>query len=173
MLLVGLTGGIGAGKSVCARLFELLDVPIYSSDDRAKRLMIENESLVNSIQELFGPESYLEDGRLNKAHLAGIIFTDPEKLKAMNGLVHPAVRQDFQEWAFSFSDHAYVLQESALLFETRSYRSFDRTILVTAPLEIRISRVMARDGVDRQSVLNRIDRQMPDARKKNSVISKF
>ncbi len=165
MIKVGLTGGIGVGKTVCSHIFEELGVPIYNSDNEAKRLMVEKEHLKAAIIDVFGEKSYLKNGALNKAHIASIIFEDSHKLSQINQIVHPAVRSDFIEWCFTYKSEVYVIQESALIFESGSYRLFDKTIIVHASDEIRIDRVMKRDKVSRQSVLDRMAKQMPQEEK--------
>lgn len=143
-LLVGITGGIGSGKSTVSRLFEILGVPVYYADDRAKLLMVEDETLIYSIKESFGDLSYL-NGRLNRSYLAVEVFSNEEKLKVLNGLVHPAVARDFASWAEGFSTSPYVLKEAALLFETGSYQQLPKTICVLAKKSIRLERVLLRD----------------------------
>ena len=127
--------------------------------------MSTNVPVIRAILKIFGPDSYDVRGRLNRAHLAKIIFNNPRKLKKMNSIVHPAVREDFIEWCGQQYGETYVIQESALLFETGSYKLFDQTILVTAPMETRIARVVNRDETDEASVKARIDKQMPDEEK--------
>lgn len=163
---IGLTGGIGSGKSLCADIFEWLGIPVYRSDAEAKRLMESDPVLIAEISELFGPDSYLDSGGLNRKFLAQMIFADKEMLKKMNERVHPAVRRDFTTWTKKYSAAPYVLQESAILFETGLYHSFDRIILVDAPEEIRISRVMSRDNTTRQETKRRMENQWDSARKR-------
>ena len=166
-MIVGITGGIGAGKSICTYIFEELGIPAYSSDQRAKSLMITDQAIIDGITQLFGEESYLEDGTLNRSHLSNLIFKDSALLKSMNEIVHPAVRKDFMDWAMDNLQRApYVIQESALLFETGSYKIFSKTILVDAPVELRISRVMARDLSTREQVMDRMSKQLPSAEKR-------
>lgn len=161
-MMVGLTGGIGSGKSFCAALFEEAGVPVYYSDDRAKALMTSNNSIISKIKQLFGEESYHEDGSLNKSLIAQAIFNNAELLKAMNAIVHPAVREDFYKWhMISSEEYPYTIQESALLFETGSYQFFDAIILVDAPKYLRLQRVISRDKTTRKEVLARMAKQMP------------
>ena len=165
MLKVGLTGGIGSGKSVVARIFETLGIPVYYADDRAKQLMVEDSVLVAGIKAIFGEEAYLEDGSLNRVHISQRAFSDPGLLKKLEGLVHPAVFEDGNRWRQAQQKVAYTLKEAALLFESGSYKTFDKLITVTAPLELRIERVMRRDGVTREAVEARIRQQMPEEEK--------
>lgn len=143
-LLVGISGGIGAGKTLISKIFSLLNIPIYNADERAKWLMVYQQNLKNNIVKEFGEESYDKDGGLNRSYLANIVFSDAEKTTRINELVHPAVGEDFKQWADS-QHTAYVLKEAALLFETDSYKSLDYTIHVTASESIRIDRVKSRD----------------------------
>lgn len=158
---VGITGGIGSGKTTICKLFELLGIPVYYSDDRAKALMTESPALVQQVKALFGAEAYFADGKLHRAYLGGIVFNDPVALKQLNGIVHPAVGQDALDWHMQ-QDAPYTLKEAALLYESGIYRSLDRMITVFAPLPMRIERVMQRDGVDELAVRNRVSKQMLD-----------
>ncbi|GAB3663734.1 dephospho-CoA kinase [Echinicola sediminis] len=164
-LLVGITGGIGAGKSTAARIFHTLGIPVYSADDRAKWLMANAETLKASIISAFGPEAYLADGSLNRSYLANEVFSDPEKTKTINGLVHPAVKADFESWAKN-QNSPYVLKEAALLFETGSYKELDKVINVFAPEQTRLLRVITRDVQrSKEQILSIMDRQLPDGEK--------
>jgi dephospho-CoA kinase len=167
-LLVGITGGIGAGKSTVARIFHLLSIPIYSADDRAKWLMEHDEDLKHRIIQSFGKNSYNEVGVLNREFVAQEIFSNKENTKKINGLVHPAVKVDFMDWA-SHQHSPYVLKEAALLFESGSFQDLDKIIHVSSPLKLRISRVLIRDPKRTQEQVNEIiDRQFTDE-KKNSM----
>jgi dephospho-CoA kinase len=159
MLLVGLTGGIGSGKTLVCSIFEKLKVPVYHADEAARRLMNSDAGLMEGIREMFGDQAYGRDG-LNRAYLAGLVFGDEERLSGLNKLVHPAVRDDFKRWAGQQRDAAYVIEEAAILFESGASQEMDLTILVHAPEEVRIRRVMERDGVSRVEVLKRIRHQM-------------
>lgn len=164
-LLIGITGGIGAGKSTVARVFALLGIPIYYADDRAKWLMGNAPELKQQIIAAFGEESYLPEGSLNRSFLAEQVFSNPEKTTVINGLVHPAVKADFESWAEK-QDSPYVLKEAALLVETGSYKELDKLITVTAPQEVRISRVLQRDPQrSREQVLSIMDKQSSDSKK--------
>ncbi|EAZ81489.1 dephospho-CoA kinase [Algoriphagus machipongonensis] len=164
-LLVGLTGGIGSGKSTVAKIFEILGIPVYYADDRAKWLMANQPDLVESIKKEFGTESYLKDGSVNRNYLSKEVFSDPEKVKIINSLVHPAVGIDFQEWASS-QNTPYVLKEAALIFETGNEKKLDHVINVSSPLKIRVMRILIRDPHrDEQQVNKIIDQQMPDETK--------
>ncbi len=144
-LLVGITGGIGSGKSTISKVFEILKIPVYYADDRGKFLLTNDSSLKDQVVQSFGKESYNDDGSLNRQFLANEVFPDQVKLDRLNSLVHPAVSQDFESWVRDNSTQKYLLKEAALLFETGSYKSLDRTICVLASKEIRMGRVLLRD----------------------------
>ena len=160
MKIVGLTGGIGSGKTTVAKLFEDLGVPVYYADIEAKKLMQNLPVLRKKIIALFGEEAYHGED-INRSHIAQIVFRDREKLKKLNALVHPEVEDHFKKW-LALQNSAYVIQENALIFENHKQGSYDSIITVTAPLEKRIERVVKRDGVTRQQVLDRIDNQIDD-----------
>lgn len=162
MLKLGITGGIGSGKTTVCQFFEILGVPVYYSDQRAKDLMHSDEVLMAQIRQAFGRDIYSEDGILNRKALAAVVFADPGKLAALNGMVHPAVFRDFDRWAAARKEVPYVLKEAAILFESGSYRDCDYTILVKAPRELRIRRVVGRDGISEEEVVRRMDAQMSD-----------
>lgn len=143
-LQIGITGGIGSGKSLVSRIFKLLGVPVYDADSRAKSIMTTDGILVSQIKKEFGVLSYRADGGVNREYLAEHVFNDPEKLKRLNALVHPRVGEDFIRWVTEQTS-AYVLKEAALLFEARSNTALDKIIVVSAPEALRISRVLQRD----------------------------
>lgn len=164
-LKVGITGGIGAGKSTAAKIFSLLGAPVYHADDRAKWLMVNSKQISDAIQNKFGTESYLPDGSLNRAFLAETVFSNPEKVAQINSIVHPAVAEDFLEWTASQSA-PYVLKEAALIFETEGHKSLDYVINVSSPLRIRMSRILLRDPHRSETQVNQIiDHQLPDEQK--------
>ncbi len=165
MLHVGITGGIGSGKTTVCKIFEILGVPIYYADERAKWLMEHDKLLAEGIAGLLGGEAYSAEGKLNRAWISGKVFGDPGLLERLNALVHPAVALDGLEWQKRQAGRPYTLKEAALLFESGSYLFLDKIIVVTAPLELRMQRVMARDGVPMQAVKDRIDRQMAEEEK--------
>jgi dephospho-CoA kinase len=161
--IVGLTGGIGSGKTTIAKMFEKLKVPVYYADDQAKKLMQYSGPLRDGIIALFGEKAYIGKD-LNRTYIAGLVFRDKQKLKQLNALVHPVVEAHFRNWAAA-QDVPYVLQESALIYENRKQQQFDAVILVTAPLETRIERVIKRDGLSKQNIVERIENQMSDSLK--------
>ncbi len=161
MMKVGITGGIGSGKSTVCRLFARRGVAVYDSDSEAKRLMTESVELRRRIAGRFGAEAYAADGGLNRSWLAARVFTDPQALADLNAMVHPAVMADFAAWAERQSGD-YVVLESAILFEAGLEHSVDRTVAVLAPLELRLERTCRRDGCDREAVRRRMAAQMDD-----------
>lgn len=161
MMKVGITGGIGSGKSTVCRLFAQRGVAVYDSDSEAKRLMTESADLRRRIAGRFGAESYAADGSLNRRWLAARVFTDPQALADLNAMVHPAVMADFAAWA-ERQPGDYVVLESAILFEAGLEHAVDRTVAVLAPLELRLERTCRRDGCDREAVRRRMAAQMDD-----------
>ena len=163
MIKVGITGNIGSGKSTVARLFEMLGVPVFYADKEA-RLISEQTDVLNEIQKTFGDIAITEDGSLNRKEVASIVFGDAEKLSQLNSIIHPRVRDYFNEWCVMRQSALYVLLESAILFESGLDYLCDKIILVTAPEEIRIRRVMQRDHFSRQEVITRMSNQWAEAR---------
>ncbi|MCK5067866.1 MAG: dephospho-CoA kinase [Bacteroidales bacterium] len=165
MFRVGLTGGIGSGKSLICSILEKLGVPVYYADAEAKRLMNSDPDLMTQIVELFGEQAYRQ-GSLDRKYLAERLFGDAEMLSAMNRVVHPAVHEDFKRWTNLQKEVPYVVEEAAILFESGAHGDLDYSVLAYAPVEIRISRVMDRDGTDRESVLKRMGHQLSEEEKK-------
>ncbi len=161
MLKIGLTGGIGSGKTTVAKVLEVLGVPVYYADETAKELMHSNELLKQQLILHFGHETYFEDGQLNRKHLSSIVFNNKEKLELLNSLVHPATIADAKEW-FSKQESLYVVKEAALLFEGGTTEGLDYVIGVTAPVALRMKRVMDRDGVTADEVKRRIANQIEE-----------
>ncbi len=168
MYKVGITGGIGAGKSLISEMFRVLGVPVYHSDPKAKWLMTNSSSVKSKVIQAFGEVAYLWDGQLNRDYLASVVFNHPDKLETLNSIVHPALWEDSMKWAKQ-QTKPYTLHEAAILFETGGYKNMDFNILVYAPAEERIRRTMVRDKVDRQSVIARMDKQMPEEKKMELV----
>ncbi len=144
-LQIGITGGIGSGKSLICKIFKCLGVPVYDADSHAKELMTTDGILVSDIKKEFGVLSYNVDGGLNREYLSKQVFNDPERLKTLNSLVHPRVGVDFERWTSERRDYPYVLKEAALLYESGSYESLDKVIVVYANEALRIQRVLKRD----------------------------
>lgn len=165
MLKVGITGGIGSGKTTACKVFETLGIPVYYADTEAKRIMVEDQVLIKGIIGAFGRESYTVDGTLNNKHIAGIVFKDKAELEKLNALVHPAVFRAFDNWVSSIKDKPYIVKEAALLFESGSYKMCDYNILVTSPMPVRLERVMLRDNATEEQVRARIDKQLSDEEK--------
>lgn len=165
MLRIGVTGGIGGGKSLVCNILEKMGVPVYYADQEARRLMNGRPELREGISRLLGPEAY-RAGELDRQRVASMVFADPVLLDELNKLVHPAVHEDFYEWTRLQEGKPVVAEEAALLFESGAYRMLDRNILVSAPEDLRLRRVMQRDGVGRQDVLQRMRRQMDEESKK-------
>ncbi|KAA9331811.1 dephospho-CoA kinase [Adhaeribacter soli] len=165
MLKIGITGGIGTGKSIVCRIFELLGVPVYDSDHRAKQVMACNPQLKEELIAAFGPKTFNEQG-LDRTFLAKMVFHNAEKLQLLNSLVHPRVKQDFVDWVSENAGAPYVLKEAALMFETEAWRQVDKMITVYAPLDIRMKRLLERDTHRTQTDLeNIIAKQLPEEEK--------
>jgi len=165
MLRIGLTGGIGSGKTTVAQIFNVLGIPVYSSDDAAKRLMNEDEDLKKKIIESFGKESY-QNGELNRKYVANEAFSDPEKIKLLNSMVHPATIKDATAW-MEKQNAPYVIKEAALIFESGSDQFLDYVIGVKSPLNLRIERTMKRNNVTAEEVASRMKLQMDEVEKMN------
>lgn len=167
MLKVGITGGIGTGKTTVCKLFEELAVPVYYADDRAKWLMNHQPDVRLALINIFGKEVYDNKGLLNRKYLSAIVFNNKSKLEQLNAIVHPAVFEDSNNWQKQQEQagFSYTLKEAALLFETGTYKQLDKIIVVTAPETLRISRVMLRDKVSKEEVEKRIKSQLPQAEK--------
>lgn len=162
---IGITGGIGSGKTTACKLFETLGIPVYYADERAKWLMNNDPELRQQLIETFGTETYQEDGTLNRPYLAQLVFNDQNQLNKLNGIVHPAVRTDGILWDEKYQDTPYTLREAALLYESGIYQLLDQIICVTAPEDIRIARVIARDNTTAEAVKARINKQWPEEKK--------
>ncbi|MGN6640368.1 MAG: dephospho-CoA kinase [Mucilaginibacter sp.] len=165
MLKIGITGNIGSGKTTVSKVFEILGVPVFYADDAAKEVMVTDDILIDGLKEAFGDEAYFDDGSLNRKYIANIVFNDAVQLAKLNSLVHPAVFRAFDNWVAEISGVSYILKEAALLFESTSYMVCDKNIMVTAPLDLRIKRVMQRDNLTRDEILSRETRQFPEEKK--------
>ncbi len=159
-MIIGLTGGIGSGKTTVAKMFHELGVPIYVSDIEAKKLMVTNAKLITEIKALLGDEAY-NGNELNRTYISEKVFKNKNLLNQLNALVHPAVADGFIKWKAE-QNSLYVIKESAILFESGSYKNCDLIITVTAPLEVRVGRVVLRDKVTRKQVLHRVMNQSTD-----------
>lgn len=164
MLKVGLTGNIGSGKSFVASIFSTLDIAVFVADAEAKKLY-EREEIKMMLRGLFGDKIFNKDGSLDKQSLASMIFNDQANLRKLNQVIHPMVREAFGRWSLERSNSPYVLYEAAILFESGYYKDLDKIILVMAPEEVRVKRVMERDGASREEVMNRMANQWQEEKK--------
>lgn len=163
MLSIGLTGGIGSGKTTVAGIFEVLGIPVYYADDAAKRLMEEDENIKAAIENKFSKEAY-KNGRLDRKYISDIVFNSPDKLGLLNSIVHPATIKDAHKW-IQKQKSSYIIKEAALLFESAANKKLDYIIGVKAPLDLRISRTMKRDNLSREEILSRMNKQMNEEAK--------
>ena len=161
--VIGLTGGIGSGKTTIANYFQEMGVPVYIADNGARNVM-QSEDIVKQIKTTFGDDLFVNN-ILNRAKLAEIVFNDKSKLEQLNNIVHPAVEKDFEVWLLQHTNYAYVIYEAAILFESGRYKECDVVITVTAPKELRIERVIKRDNTTREHVLSRMDMQWNDEKR--------
>jgi dephospho-CoA kinase len=166
MKIIGLTGGIGSGKSTVLELFKILGVKTYSADESSKKLVNTDPYLINLIKSSFGENIY-DKGQLNSKKLSKIVFEDTEKLKLLNSIIHPAVAKDFKLFLNS-NNEDYIVKEAAIIFETKSENNYDKIIFIQSPLEIRIERVINRDNISREEVMKRINNQLDE----NLIIDK-
>lgn len=164
MRIIGITGGIGSGKTTVCSIFAAMGVPVYAADDRAKEVMTTDAQLVHQIKQYFGEGAYLED-ELNRPFLAQQVFGDKDKLEVLNSLVHPAVARDFLQWTIAHAHFSYVVKEAAILFESGAYKAVNEVVLVSAPEELRLQRVMQRDGISDAEVRQRMASQWTEERK--------
>jgi dephospho-CoA kinase len=163
---VGITGGIGSGKSIVSKMFLQLGAAVYDADSAAKRLMVTHEHLISQLKQNFGNDIYVDDKTLNRKKLSDLIFADDKNRLLINSLVHPAVASDFDAWCKK-QNAPYVLKEAAILFESGAHVGLSQNICVDAPLELRIARVMHRDNTTREKVLSIIQSQLSDEERKS------
>lgn len=163
MLKIGLTGGIGTGKTAVANIFSDLGIPIYNSDLSAKKLMTSNKKLGKLITQSFGNESF-KDGYLNKNYLSELVFNSKRSLDKLNSIVHPFVAEDFNSWV-AVQDAKYIIKEAAILIESGAYKQMDKIIVVTCDLETRIKRVVERDNINREEVIKKMNNQLLEVEK--------
>lgn len=165
MIILGITGGIGSGKTTVTNIFSVMNIPVYIADIESKRITATSPIVRKKLKELFGKELY--DGEvLNKQLLASHIFTDSKKMNKVNAIIHPEVEKDFKAWLVKHRDEKIVIHEAAILFESGFNQLVDKIITVYTPLEERVKRTMKRDKSTREEVLNRINNQMSDEKKK-------
>lgn len=163
---IGITGGIGSGKSTVCRIFEVLGIPVFYADNAAKSLMYTDVLLREAIIKGFGKVSYSPSGELNRKHISSIVFNNEEQLSKLNALVHPAVFKAFNTWVGEQEHAPYVIKEAALLFESDSYKMCDQSVLVKSPEVLKINRIVDRDHITPEEVKLRMNRQLPDEQKK-------
>ena len=162
--IIGLTGGIGSGKSTVATYIASKGIPVYIADEEAKKLM-DSKVIIKKIQAIFEENVLTDEGNLDRKKIGNIVFNQPEKLAQLNAIVHPEVKKHFEKWVKKHKNQSFVVKEVAILFETGGNLACDKVIIITAPEEIRIERAMKRDNIDRESVLSRIKNQLPEEEK--------
>ena len=162
MLRIGITGGIGSGKSTVCRMFENLGVPVFSSDIEGRKILNKDKDAVEQVLKKFGSDMYTAEGTIDRERIGRLVFSDPKALESLSKIVHPKVNEEFNSWTRRHERSAYVLKEAAILFESGYYHDLDKIITVFAPKEIRIERVMKRDGMSRQDVEKRMLFQYTD-----------
>ena len=167
MKIIGLTGGIGSGKSSVLEIFKKIGISTYNADESAKELISSDKKIIYSIKQLFGEDIYNEN-ELNSKLVSKIVFNDKEKLNFLNSIIHPAVALDFNKFCLKHRNESYIVKEAAIIFETKTENLFNKIIYVKTPEEIRIDRVMQRDNLSRDDVLNRIQNQINET----SIIDK-
>ncbi len=167
MYTVGLTGGIGSGKTVVSKVLENLGIAVYNSDTEAKLLMNNDSDIINKLKMIFGYDIYDNENKLNRKKLADLIFNNKDKLNTVNSIVHPAVKKHFKNWCEK-QDSPYLIKETAILFESGIYNDVDKIITVTAPLSLRIERLIKRDNATKEEIMNRINNQSDDSLKINN-----
>ena len=158
--IIGLTGGIGSGKTTVANHFRVAGIPVYIADDEARKIM-QSDEINAEIKKNFG-DTVFDNGILNREKLSGIVFNDPDKLNLLNAIIHPAVKKHFHKWILNHKNSSFIIYETAILFESGSYKDCNKIITVTAPMESRIQRVIQRDNTSRENVLKRINAQWND-----------
>ena len=163
-MIIGLTGGIGSGKTIIAKLFETMGCVIYNSDESAKALYFD-QTIKQQISLLLGEHAYLNPNTINKEYIANLIFSDPILLRKINAIIHPAVKKDFEIFKNKFTSDKIIIKETALLFETGNHKELDYSVLVTSPLEIKIKRIKNRNNFKREEILKRINTQWLDEKK--------
>lgn len=164
MLKIGLTGNLGSGKSTIARIFLVLGVPVYHADDASRRFLLQNH-VQEKVLNVFGHEVFTGTNEIDRKALGKIVFSDPEKLGALNSILHPLVREDFREWLYSKKGHAYVIHEAAIIFESGFRHEFDRIIHVSCPVEVALDRSVKRDNADPEEIKKRMMFQWDDEKK--------
>lgn len=165
MMIVGVTGGIGSGKTTVCKVFRALGIPVYDADQAAKELYDRDPELMRSVRDAYGDTILDPEGKLDRKKLAELVFADPEKLQVLNSLVHPRVRADFRKWVKLQTHAPYVIREAAILFESGTHKDCDKVITVTAPVELRMQRVRQRDQRSEEEIRRMMERQWSDEEK--------
>jgi dephospho-CoA kinase len=169
-MVIGLTGGIGSGKTTVARLFEVMGCAVYNSDERAKNIYF-NSGVKQQVMALLGKEAYSNEQEINRNFISSKVFSDTSLLQQLNRIIHPAVKTDFIQFTSRYAAHKLIIKESAILFETGIYKELEKTILVTSPLELKIKRVMQRNSVSKEEIEKRMNAQWGDEQK--TVLADF
>jgi dephospho-CoA kinase len=162
MIKIGITGGIGSGKSTVCKVFELLGIPVYSADDESKKMLDEDVRLKEAIVAVFGNEILNEEKFIDRKKLAALVFNNKSNLDKLNAIIHPAVGKHFDDWAEQHQQYPYIIKEAAILFESGAYKQVDQVIAVVADKELKVKRAMQRDKISREQVEQRINNQMPE-----------
>ncbi|MCW3806593.1 dephospho-CoA kinase [Plebeiibacterium marinum] len=164
MISIGITGGIGSGKSTVCKIFETLGVPVYYADARSRMLTDSHPQIISGVKSLFGGQIYTQ-GKLDRKRVGEVVFKNKNLLNELNRIIHPVVAEDYIHWSRQHFDKPYVLKEAAILFESGAYKQVDKIVTVSAPRELKIMRVMQRDGVTREDVMSRMNNQWDDEQK--------
>ncbi len=163
MLKIGITGGIGSGKTTVCKIFEMLGVPVYYADEESKKILVTDKNVKAAILKTFGKDILNDENNIDRQKLATLVFNDKQKLESLNSIVHPAVNEHFKNWLKKYSFQKYILKEAAILFESGAYKAVDKVIAVVAPVELKIDHAMKRDKITREQVLQRIANQAKDS----------
>lgn len=169
MIKIGITGGIGSGKTVVSQLLNIMEIPVYISDIEAKRLTVSDPYIRDQLISLLGKEVYLDTNELNKPLLANYLFSNPNHAQIINGIIHPRVKEDFRDWTISLSSSPIVAMESAILIEAGFANEVDKIVMVYAPYDVRVKRTVKRDSASKEAVIQRIKAQMDDEEKKKTA----
>jgi dephospho-CoA kinase len=162
MLKIGITGGIGSGKTTVCRLFELLGVPVYYADEASKMVLVTDPAIKKSILAVFGEEVLDEHKSISRKKVAALVFGNETQLKKLNAIMHPAVALHFESWLKQYTSHPYIIKEAAIMFESGAYQQMDKIVTITAPEELRITRVLKRDASSTEDIQRRMNAQLPE-----------
>lgn len=165
MFKVGITGGIGSGKTIATKVFDILGIPIYNADSKAKEIIRTNAKIQQQLIENYGKEIFLDNGILNKQKLSSIIFNNEKERQKVNSIIHPVVIDDYNNWTKNYSNCNYIIKEAAILFESGAYKDLDFIITVCSPIELRIQRIVLRDKISKSLIEKKIQSQLSDKEK--------